>query len=203
MEESNKPFKKFTLIDESKQSIATDSTVFNKLNIELLNRVKDDVAKDMPEPGFGPHDRWEEVIKRLVHSCKDEIKHMRKCAFDDACEISQLKKQLEDMTAQRDFLKSTDPRLKSKLEVKEKPAGFDYKQRRQETSFSKRYIDKPNFEKIASDIFGLALNGPAKSRVEGFIDGCEKIWNDYVVPRNSKIAELEKEIDKLKHKNTQ
>lgn len=65
--------------------------------------------------------------------------------------------------------------------------------------------DKPDFEKMAEHTYpnpyvcdGLDITPCYRT---GFQDGCKKTWNDEVVPRDAKIAELENDKTNLRNYN--
>lgn len=64
--------------------------------------------------------------------------------------------------------------------------------------------DKPDFSKMAEPIYirRIESNVPGVKHfiypgLKDYVAGCEKIWNDFVVPRDAKIADLQASRDLL------
>lgn len=162
----------------------------SKLDEKLLDRIKDEVAlkKDKTEWSDLAYwrmcDLWPEVYRRYAeevnHYIQDRLNLCEKSQPEWKAiverkneEISQLKKQLEDLTKEIVDIEqewgNEVVELKSKLEVKEKP------------DFEKDW-DQEN------------ANHPQGLNPYAFVYGEKIAWIKYVIPRDAAIAERDKEL---------
>ncbi len=58
---------------------------------------------------------------------------------------------------------------------------------------------KPDFENIASKDHNILT----QDSFTGYVSGMEKIWNDYVIPANKRISDLESERNTLLNERDQ